>query len=84
MQHDVDYTVCGNLPKDEQVQCKNKADRKMVAALDSIPWRKRQWGHAMARAMINTKQKLGMGGVPPPETPLPLGGKVRSKNARRR
>ena len=33
----------------------------MIKALDVIPWKKRQWGHAMARTMINTKQKLGMG-----------------------
>ena len=75
MQHDVDYSVCGNKPKGEQVSCKNAADRKMIKALDAIPWSKRQWGHAMARTMINTKEKLGMG---PP-------GKVRwSKNGRRR
>ena len=61
MQHDVDYSVCANKPKEEQVKCKNEADRKMIKALDAIPWKKRQWGHAMARTMINTKQKLGMG-----------------------
>ena len=61
MQHDVDYTVCGNKPKSEQVKCKNKADKKMVKSLDAIPLKERQWGHAMARTMINTKQKLGMG-----------------------
>ena len=61
MQHDVDYTVCGNKPKSEQVKCKNEADKKMIKSLDAIPWKKRQWGHAMARTMINTKQKLGMG-----------------------
>ena len=61
MQHDVDYSVWANRPKEEQVQCKNGADRKMVAALDEIPWKERQWGHAMARTMINTKQKLGLG-----------------------
>ena len=54
-------TVCGNKPPSEQVQCKNEADRKMVKSLDAIPWKERQWGHAMARAMINTKQKLGLG-----------------------
>ena len=43
-------------------KCKNKADRKMVAALDSISWEERQWGHWLARNVINTKQKLGMGG----------------------
>ena len=61
MQHDVDYSVCGNKPKSEQVKCKNEADRKMIKSLDEIPWKKRQWGHAMARTMINTKQKLGLG-----------------------
>ena len=61
MKHDVDYSVCANKPKSEQVQCKNKADRKMVKSLDAIPWKERQWGHALARTMINTKQKLGMG-----------------------
>ena len=61
MQHDVDYSVCANKPKEEQVQCKNEADRKMVKALDALPWKERQWGNAMARTMINTKQKLGLG-----------------------
>ena len=61
MQHDVDYSVCGNRPSSEQVKCKNKADRKMIKALDAIPWKQRQWGHTLARTMINTKQKLGLG-----------------------
>ena len=61
MQHDVDYSVCVNKPPSKQVQCKNEADRKMIKSLDAIPWKERQWGHAMARAMINTKQKLGLG-----------------------
>ena len=58
-QHDVDYSVCakGKNPR----QCKNKADRKMVAALDAIPWKERQWGHALARNVIDAKQKLGLG-----------------------
>ena len=56
MQHDVDYSVC----KDDK-KCKNKADRKMVKSLDSIPYNERQWGHWLARNMINTKQKLGLG-----------------------
>ena len=54
MQHDVDYSVCGNKPKSEQVKCKNEADRKMVKALDAIAWKERQWGHALARKMINS------------------------------
>ena len=56
MQHDVDYSVCGDDRK-----CKNKADRKMVKSLDAIPWKERQWGHWLARTIINNKQKLGMG-----------------------
>ena len=56
MQHDVDYSVCNDDKK-----CKNKADRKMVKALDATPWKDRQWGHWLARNMINTKQKLGLG-----------------------
>ena len=56
MQHDVDYSVC----KDDK-KCKGKADRKMVKELDAIPYNERQWGHALARNVINTKQKLGLG-----------------------
>ena len=33
---------------------------KFVKSLDSIPWNKRQWGHALARNAINSKQKLGL------------------------
>ena len=61
MQHDVDYSVCGNKSKSDQVKCKNDADRKMVKALDAIPWKERQWGHAIARIAIAAKSKLGMG-----------------------
>ena len=61
MQHDVDYSVCANKSKSNQVKCKNEADRKMVKALDAIPWKQRQWGHAIARNAIATKSKLGMG-----------------------
>ena len=52
MQYDVDYSVC----KDDK-KCKNKADRKMVEALDSVPYNERQWGHWLARNMINTHKK---------------------------
>ena len=61
MQHDVDYSVCGNKPKSDQVKCKTEADRKMVKELDSIPWKDRQWGHAVARNAIAAKAKLGLG-----------------------
>ena len=60
MQHDVDYSVC----KDNK-KCKNQADRKMVKALDDVPYNERQWGHWLARNVINTKQKLGMGAKKP-------------------
>jgi len=50
MQHDVDYSSCAFR--------KHTADRN---SLDSIAWNKRQWGHALARNAINTKQKLGLG-----------------------
>ena len=40
MQHDVDYSVC----KDDR-KCKNRADRKMLKALDAVPYNERQWGH---------------------------------------
>ena len=50
------YTGPGN-----QVKCKNDVDRKMVKALDAIPWKERQWGHEIARNAIAAKSKLGMG-----------------------
>ena len=56
MQHDVDYTIC----KDDK-KCKHRADKKMVSALDAVPWNERQWGHFLARNTINTKRKLGLG-----------------------
>lgn len=59
MQHDVDYSVCANSTNPKK--CKNVADRKMVKALDAIPFSNRQWGHWVARNIINTKQKLGLG-----------------------
>ena len=39
-------------------KCKHKADKKMVKALDAVPWKQRQWGHAAAR---NAIKKLGLG-----------------------
>ena len=56
MQHDVDYSIC-----EDDKECKHPADRKMVSALDAVPWKKRQWGHWLARNTINTKRKLGLG-----------------------
>ena len=56
MQLNADYSVCKGDKKG-----KNKADKKMVNALDSVPDNERQWGHWLARYMINTKQQLGLG-----------------------
>ena len=64
MQYDVDYSSCAFRKKkysENETDCKNVADRKMVKSLDSITWNKRQWGHALARNAINSKQKLGLG-----------------------
>ena len=58
-QHDVDYSVCEE--KENLRKCKKNGDRKMVKSLDSIPWDERQWGHWLARNVINKKQKLGLG-----------------------
>ena len=38
-----------------------KQTKKMVKALDTVPFKQRQWGHAAARNTINLKQKLGLG-----------------------
>ena len=37
VRHDVDYSMRGDDKK-----CKNEADKKMVKALDSMPWKERQ------------------------------------------
>ena len=30
----------------------------MVKSLDPIPWKERQWGHTLARTIINTNKNL--------------------------
>ena len=44
-----------------QIKCKNDADRKMVKELDLIPRNERQWGHTVARNAIAAKAKIGLG-----------------------
>ena len=63
MQHDVDYDVVRTEKKIrwKWKNCKHKADKKMVKALDAVPYKQRQWGHMAARNTINLKQKLGLG-----------------------
>lgn len=46
---------------ENEKKCKHAADCKMVNALNAVPWRKRQWGHALARNAIATKCQLGLG-----------------------
>ena len=64
MKHDVDYGVCSYRNEkygEDGKNCKHKADKNMVKALDAVPWKQRQWRHAAARNAINLKQKLGLG-----------------------
>ncbi|KAL9954920.1 hypothetical protein ACROYT_G042506 [Oculina patagonica] len=72
MQHDVDYAVCAG--KKDEKSCKHAADKKMVKALDAIPKNKRQWGHALARNAIASKQKADLLFLP--HDRLPRGRKV--------
>ena len=51
----IEYSVC----KDDK-KCKTEGDRKMVKALDQVPYKDRQWGHWLGSNMV-TKQKLGLG-----------------------
>jgi len=63
IQH-VDYGVCSSRNEkygENEKNCKHKADKKMVTALDAVPWKQRQWGHAAARDTIILEQKLGLG-----------------------
>ena len=62
MQHDVDYGICSNRSKkygENEINCKHKAEKKMVKALDAVPLNQRQWGHAAARNTINLKKSWG-------------------------
>ena len=78
MQHDVDYSVCANTS--DPKKCKNAADRKMVKALDALPYSDRQWEYYLARNAINIKQKLGLGlGGKKKSNPTPKGGGKRNK-----
>ena len=60
MQHDVDYGVCSNRREKYGENEKKNANTKRKA-LDAVPLKRRQWGHAAASNTINLKQKLGLG-----------------------
>ena len=38
-----------------------QSGQKNGKALDAVPWKQRQWGHAAARNTIHLKQKFGLG-----------------------
>jgi len=64
MQHDIDYSSCAFCKQkygENEKNCKNVAEHKIVKSLDAIPWNKRQWGHVFAQNAINSKQKLDLG-----------------------
>ena len=54
-QHDVDYTLAKNL-KDKHV-----ADDKMIKAINELPYNQQQYGTFLAKNIIRSKRKLGLG-----------------------
>ena len=54
-QHDVDYTLAKNL-KDKHI-----ADKKMIDAINKLPYKERQWGIFLVKNIILGKKKLGLG-----------------------
>ena len=60
-QHDVDYGSCAFRKQkygENEKTCKNVADRNIVKAVDSIPWRKEQSGNPLARNAVNLNKNL--------------------------
>ena len=54
-QHDIDYQLSRNIID------KHNADRRMINSINNLPYKDKQWGTFLAKNIINTKQKLGMG-----------------------
>ena len=54
-QHDVDYSLSKNL------QDKHKADKKVIDAINKLPYKERQWGTFLVKNIILGKKKLGLG-----------------------
>ena len=46
---------------ENEKKLQTQSGQKMVKALDAVPLKQRQWGHAAARNRINLNQKLGLG-----------------------
>ena len=56
---------------------KGDCDKKMVKAIDQIPWKDKPWGSTAVRNLINIKQKAGLG-LKPKKKP-----KKKPKNGKR-
>ena len=54
-QHDVDYTLAKNL-KDKHI-----ADKKVIDAINKLPYNQKQWGTFLVKNIISSKKKLGLG-----------------------
>ena len=54
-QHDVDYTLAKNLND------KHNADKKVIDAVNKLPFKQRQWGTFLVKNIISSKRILGMG-----------------------
>ena len=55
-QHDIDYALSKN------VNGKHNADKRMINFINKYSYKDKQWGTFLVKNIINTKQKLGMGG----------------------
>ena len=54
-QHDVDYSLAKNL-KDKHI-----ADKKMIKAINELPYNQQQYGTFLVKNIIRSKRKLGLG-----------------------
>ena len=53
--HDVKYSLAKNL-KDKHI-----ADQEMINSINKLPYKDRQWGTFLAKNIISSKKKLGLG-----------------------
>ena len=54
-QHDVDYSLSKNLND------KHIADKKMIDAINRLPYKDKQWDTFLVKNIISSKKKLGLG-----------------------
>ena len=57
-QHDVDY------PLEKSLKDKHIAHQKMIDSINKLPYKDRQWGNFLAKNIISSKKKLGLGNNP--------------------